>query len=44
MYHDRIWYFLVMGVKKGVHVSKERGGIKKGVKKIMGGSIHLSAL
>ena len=34
MYHHRIWYFLVTGVKKdeerGVHVSKERGDIKKG--------------
>ena len=31
VYHHRIWYFLVMGVKRALHDSKERrGGIQKG--------------
>ena len=32
VHHHRIWYFPVMGVKRGVglHVSKERGGFQEG--------------
>ena len=40
VYHRRIWYFPVIGVKRGVglHVSKERGNIKTGeMKKERGG-------
>ena len=40
VYHHRIWYFPVIGVKRGGgwHVSKERGNIKKGgMKKERGG-------
>ena len=36
MHHHRIWYFPVMGAKGGgggVHVSKEKGDIRKGDEK-----------
>lgn len=44
VHHHRIEYFPVMGFKREVHVSKERGDIKMGQMKKERGAHNLSAL
>ena len=44
VYHHRVWYFLVMGVKRALHVSKERRGKSRRGDEKKGWLIHLSAV